>query len=74
MDDLIEALGIFRKYLSDTNGRCPTNCGHDVMCIMGVAPADVSAKDKAKLEDLGFIWEDNEIDEGCFMSFRFGSA
>jgi len=68
MDDLIEALLIFRKY---TDTRWPTNCEHDVLTIMGVYPHDVAPADIVRLSALGF-----DVDEydSCFQSFRFGSA
>ena len=69
MDDLIEALQILRKYLTDTNAQCPTNTSHDVLWIMSVDPDDVSEVDKAKLNLLGFYEDDD-----AFQSFRFGSA
>lgn len=67
MDDLIEALVIFRKY---TDERWPTHCEHDVMYVC-VDPDAVSDADKAKLDELSFIPSD---DEECFASYRFGSA
>ena len=68
MDDLIEALTIFRKY---ANPRNPTHCSHDQLAIMDVDPAEVTDEDKARLDDLGFFVDE---DEECFISFRFGSA
>ena len=69
MDDLIEALQIFKKY-SDT--KYPTHCEHDVLYICGgIEPADVSDKDKERLEELGF---DEDLDVGGFASFKFGSC
>lgn len=70
MDDLIEALTIFRKH---TDTEYPTNCSHDELAIMDVLPANVSLLDKVRLEELGFIISDEDGDE-YFMSFRFGSA
>ena len=77
MDDLIEALTIFRKYKNERN---PTNCSHDELAIMAVGFAEVSEEDKARLDKLGFFWsgddgDGNEEDEdGHWMSLRFGSA
>jgi hypothetical protein len=68
MDDLIEALQIFRKY---SNERWPTHCEHDVLYIMGVDRADVLDEDNARLKELGFEWFD---DEEVYISYRFGSA
>jgi len=66
MEDLIKALQIFLKY---GNEKWPTNCTHDELAIMGIEPKDVSPDDKAELERLGFIHDDE-----YFFSFRFGSA
>ncbi len=68
MDDLIEALTIFRKY---ANPRWPTVCSHDQLAICGVTRDQVSEEDIGRLNDLGFFWD--ESDE-IFVSFRFGSA
>ncbi len=68
MDDLIEALNIFKKY---KNVKWPTNCTHDVFAIMEVEENEVSTKDKKRLDELDFLFcEDYE----CWISFRFGSA
>ena len=69
MDQLIEALTIFRKY---RNERRPTHCEHDTLMIMRVTQEEVSADDQKKLEELGFYWSSE--DDGCWQSFRFGSA
>lgn len=69
MDQLIEALTIFRKY---QNLRNPTNCSHDVLAIMGITKEEVSPEDQARLDELGFFWSEDE--DGYWMSFRFGSA
>jgi hypothetical protein len=69
MDDLIEALTIFRKY---QNVRNPTYCRHDEMMIMAVTKDEVSAEDQKRLDELGFFW--SEAEDGYWASFRFGSA
>jgi len=69
MKNLIEALTIFSKY---ADLEWPTHCEHDVMYIIGITREQVSDEDHAKLEELGFIWSDSE--DGCYLSFRFGSA
>ena len=66
MDDLIEALKIFRKYANPHN---PTHCEHDELMIMEVDPTVVSEADTQRLEELGFI-----VSDGGFMSYRYGSA
>lgn len=72
MDGLIEALTIFRKY---KNERRPTHCEHDTLMIMGVTKDEVSEEDQKRLDELGFIWSDSDgYSEGCWQSFRYGSA
>lgn len=68
MDQLIEALTIFRKY---ANLPWPTNCSHDELAIMGITREQVSDEDHARLYELGFIYsESNEV----YISYKFGSA
>ena len=69
MDDLIEALQIFRKY---GNPSYPTHCEHDVLYIMEIEPSQVCKEDIERLEKLGFIYSEDG-DDG-FFSFKFGSA
>ncbi len=69
MDDLIEALIIFRKYGNPEN---PTNCGHDVLWV-SIDPALVTPEDAQRLEALGFFTPSSG-DEAGFMSLRFGSC
>ena len=68
MDELIQALQIFRKY---KNPHWPTHCEHDVLYIMEVTKDEVSDEDKEKLSELGFFYSDSD---DCWQSFRFGSA
>lgn len=68
MDDLIEALTIFREY---GNPAWPTHCEHDVLTICGIEASQVSESDKVRLGELGFF-VDEDLD--CFQSYRFGSA
>lgn len=68
MDDLIQALEIFKKY---QNLKWPTHCEHDVMLVVGIQKDEISEEDTKQLDKLGFIWM-GEYD--CFGSFRFGSA
>jgi len=67
MEELIKALQLFLKY---GNPKYPTHCEHDVLTVM-IDPAVVSDDDKQKLEEMGFI-ADNEY--GYFKSFRYGSC
>lgn len=66
MDDLIEALTIFRKY---GNPKFPTHCEHDELFICGIEPGAVSHVDVERLDQLGFF-----SDGDAFKSYRFGSA
>lgn len=68
MKDLIEALTIFLKYKDE---QWPTHCEHDVLYIIGVTHDEVSVEDRARLEQLGFHWAENDE---SWQSFRFGSA
>ena len=68
MEDLIKALQIFLKY---GNPEYPTNCSHDELAIMEIEPTQVTSEDIRELDKLGFFISENE---GCFVSFRFGSA
>ncbi len=70
MNDLIEALQIFQKYMPE-DVRCPTHCEHDTLYICCVEPDDVSLEDIDRLKGLGFFVPE---EEDCFMSFRFGSC
>lgn len=70
MKKLIEALSIFAKYQDLAN---PTHCEHDVLQIMGITWDEVTEEDRAKLHGLGFVWS-NSDGEGCWKSFRYGSA
>jgi hypothetical protein len=67
LDELIEALQIFRKY---GNKIFPTHCEHDTLTVM-VEPTLVSEMDKLELNQRGFFVS---RDTGLFTSFRFGSA
>lgn len=68
MDDLIEALTIFRRY---GNPEFPTHCVHDKLIIVGINPSNVLQSDKDRLERLGFF-ENPEFE--CFQSYHFGRA
>ena len=74
MNDLIEALGIFKKYVPDQNSyefKNPFNCEHDILIVTAVKVDDVSEEDAQKLDDLGFF-KSEEFE--CFASFKFGSS
>lgn len=67
MDDLIEALQIFRKY---KNEYAPTHCTHDTLWVVGVTQEEVSPEDSERLRQLGFHFSKSE----GWISYRFGSA
>lgn len=67
MDDMIEALQIFKKY---NNSYAPFNCSHDELWV-DVSPDGVSKEDLKRLDELGFF--PDEYEEG-FKSYRFGSC
>lgn len=69
MKDLIEALTIFAKYQGEV--RNPTHCEHDVLYVMKVAEEQPTEAERKRLDDLGFLWFE---EEECWGSFRFGSA
>lgn len=71
MDDLIEALTIFRKY---ANEKWPTHCEHDVMYVILPDPHAVSEEDTKRLGELEFFLEEDEGGEETWLSFRFGKA
>lgn len=66
MNDLIEALQIFSKYM-DT--QWPTTCEHDFLYVCVDAEL-ISPEDEARLEVLGFHPDEN----GGYCSSRFGSC
>lgn len=68
MKKLIEALTIFARY---RDLEWPTHCEHDVLYVVGISYAEVSDEDRARLDELGFVWS---ICEACWLSFRYGSA
>jgi hypothetical protein len=55
----------------DPEEKWPTHCEHDVLHVCHIDPEDVSEEDTKRLDELGFIPDE---DEGGFMSFRFGSC
>jgi hypothetical protein len=74
MNDLIEALEIFKKYVPDQNSyefKNPFHCEHDILIVTAVAVEDVSEEDVERLDDLGFF-KSEEYDS--FASFKFGSS
>lgn len=74
MNDLIEALQIFNKYLqkepTNYHNQYPTGCEHDILRVY-VEPNTVSDEDKERLVKLGFI-PDYELYN--FRSTIYGSC
>ena len=71
MKDLIEALTILSKYLTDDEYfyNRPTNCEHEELYV-SVDNSKISEEDMARLIDLGFIPDE---DTGYMVSYRYGS-
>ena len=74
MNDLIEALQIFNKYLqkdpTNYHNQFPTGCDYDVLWVY-VEPDAVSDEDKKRLAELGFT---PDYDLYNFMSTKYGSC
>jgi hypothetical protein len=68
MDDLIEALIIFCKYLDGGNKNYPTECNNQLL-IIRCETNNIIESDKTRLEQLGFYWS-NKL--GYWVSSRFG--
>lgn len=66
--DLINGLGML--YLGKYDDVSPTHCEHDKMTVMS-DPARFTEDQIEQLEHLGFLADRSE---GCFYSWRFGSA
>ena len=71
IDDFIEAMRIFRPYVQAGKYAHFISCEHDIMYIQ-VNPVQVSAADIARLEDLGFTADLDDLQN--FNSNRFGSC
>ena len=71
MKDLIKALTILSKYLTDDEYfyNRPTNCEHEELYV-SVDNSKISEEDMARLIDLGFIPDE---DTGYMVSYRYGS-
>lgn len=67
MENLIKAFQIFLKY---GNPEYPTHCEHDVLYV-DINPELVSEEDKDKLDELGFIYDEND---NMFFSYHYGSC
>ncbi len=67
MAKLIEALQIFLKY---RNEEYPTGCLHDEFIVYNITREMVSDADHKRLDELGFIWSE---EEEYYHSFKYGS-
>lgn len=67
MDELIEALQIFRNY---TDAEYPISCDIDILRV-DVSPEIVTAADTDRLLELGF---EPDEDADMFYSYKFGSC
>lgn len=73
MNDFIEALKIFLKYVDDPDDHSPFHCEHDTLYVCGIDDETiVSEEDVARLDDLGFF-KSEDVDEG-WISYRYGSC
>lgn len=75
MDNLIEALNIFKMY-NDADSyvsKYPFHCEHDVLYVR--VDNGVSEEHIERLEQLGFSVDDDHDDSSntCFKSFHYGS-
>lgn len=68
MNDLIEALNIFKKYMGDV--KYPTWAEHDEFGVC-CGNENITEEDIKRLDELGFFYDD-EYD--CFKSFRYGGC
>lgn len=68
LSELIEGLQIFLKY---GDVEWPTHCEHDELWITNVALTALTSEDRARLEELGFIYDE---DDESYKSYAFGSA
>lgn len=71
MDEIIEALSIFKQYMhSDYMKSYPFHCEHDILYInCDALPLDMKSKDVDRLDQLGFEYSD----ENRWHSWKFGS-
>lgn len=65
MNDMIEALQIFSKYVDpDIKSHMMFGAEHDQIVLFEVNPEDVSPSDKTRVERLGWFLDDSEE---CFV-------
>lgn len=62
MDEIIEAFGIFKKYLPGDKCKYAIGCEHDIMYVY-VPSEDVSQEDKNRLQQLGFTYKADDEEE-----------
>lgn len=71
MNDLIEALQIVEKYMTDYQKKHPTGCEHDVLWL-NVDVEKIAYDDFNRLGELSFF--PSEEFAGSLVSYRFGSC
>lgn len=73
MDDLIEALTIFKKYVDKGSYAYnnPFHCEPDVLSINGLQLDLMAEEDVSRLNELGFFYDHHS---DSFQSYRFGSC
>lgn len=73
MDDLIEALNIFKKYVTPgTYGwNKPFHGWNDTLYVTCCKWSEISEEDRTRLEELDFFYSK---ECGSIISYRFGSS
>jgi len=74
MNDFIEAMMIFERYMTDKNAysyKYPFFCDQEQLSFCGKGIENFSQEDIDRLEVLGFDWDS---DADCWISNRFGSC
>ena len=74
MQDLIDAMIIFKKYIEEGSysDKYPTNCCvHEMLLVNAITEEDIISKeDQEKLKELNFEWYD---EYECYGSAHYGS-
>lgn len=73
MDNLIEALNIFKKYVEPGSygWRNPFHCEHDTLYVTCCTWDEISEEDQNRLEQLDFFFSE---EYESIISYRFGSS
>jgi len=70
MKELIEALQILSRHMTEGELLSPTHCEHDVL-LVSCETEDLPEEDAERLDELGFFFS-SEFNR--WASFRFGSS